>query len=145
MRTISAIFFLLASFVGTPSAVADQPAERMLEGNWRGETKLGTREITFEASFKKDGEWSGVLQILGINSQPLPLQEISVDGDMVAFLLPAKTQVSGETSPGMPARGEGRGATGNGFLFSGRIEKGEIVGTMAVGPMRSAMKMSREN
>lgn len=145
MRLVSAILLFVISSAGIAAIEADSSAESSLVGHWHGETSLGSRELTFEASFRNDGNWSGTMQLLGINTRPLELQDIAVDGDTVTFRLPATSRSSGGASPGMSANGGGRSMSGGGFLFSGRLVGDEIVGTMATGPMSSAMKMSRKD
>jgi hypothetical protein len=76
---------LAAPVLGTMSHAADPPS---LAGRWQGTLKLGSVSLDYDIDFTRKGSGlSGDISIPAQGARDLPLEAISLDGDLVAFKL----------------------------------------------------------
>ena len=95
MRTYFVLYLCLVFMLIPQSALSGQKAS--LSGHWEGSIDIpGMKlEILIDFSQKDDGSWEGKISIPAQDAKNLPLENITLDGDSVAF------EMSG--IPGEPA------------------------------------------
>lgn len=114
------IWIIVVSMLFQPAAT--QPSDA--SGHWEGQIVLPGTSLVIRVDLKNDsGNWSGTIDIPQQSAKGLPLEEVSVNGDIVKFAI--------QGVPGNPS-------------FTGKLEPGKLTGLFTQGGATFPFSLGRD-
>ncbi|TRO96190.1 hypothetical protein FKB34_05675 [Glycocaulis profundi] len=86
MKILCSLLIVLCLAFAEPAEDAARPA--LADGRWTGSMSLGDRSLPINVWFDP-ADGTGRFQLIGLSSDQNPLRNVSIDGDQIAFVLPA--------------------------------------------------------
>lgn len=135
MQTLRRWAVRVAISIGvTTTLTAQQPPARRFAGHWTGSITLPGQELAFDVDLAQAGNsWTGDISIAAQNVKDLPLVQIAIEGDSIAFAI--------QGVPGSPTFRGLRAADGQ---VAGQFTQGGQSFPFSMQPGASASALARQ-